>query len=171
MISAEAEKKISELMAVLDNDIRNLEDNLSRLNDLRTFIVKRDHTSMEKMLDKIQSESGSYKENESKRKRLRGELAELMNCRFEQLTLTKLAAELTGEQQIEAAYKKTKLKKLAEQLKREHLSTAVLLNNCARYNSLLLKSILELGHAKTLTYGPGGSTERLSSSAFMNMQF
>ncbi|HBG26603.1 MAG: hypothetical protein A2Y10_16120 [Planctomycetes bacterium GWF2_41_51] len=171
MTSIEITKKVSELMAVLENDIRNLEDNLTRLTELRTYIVKRDNASLQKMLERIQSESNNYKENESKRKLLRGEIAELMGCRFEQMTLTKLETELSGEQKIEAADKKLKLKALAEQLKREHLSTAVLLNDCARYNSLLLKSILEMGHARTITYSPKGYTERQSNSAFMNMQF
>lgn len=170
MINAEVEKKIEEMMTVLDNDIQNIEDNLSRLNELRAYIVKHDHESMQKMLERIQSESHSYKENETQRKKLRSEIAMLMNCPLSNITLTKLELILTGEIKFKVAEKKSRLKTITDRLKNEHLSTTILLNECARYNSRLLRSILELGQTRTFTYGPQGDTERQSSSAFMNMQ-
>lgn len=166
----EIEDKVNQLLAVLDKDIQNIQDNLSRLNELRIFVVKRDDASLQKMLENIQTESNSYKKNETARKLIREELAAAMDCRFEQVTLSRLETELTGEEKNEVTQRKIKLKTLAEKLKKEHSSTVTLLSDCARFNRLLLKSILELGHAGSVTYSQRGFTERQNSAAFMNMQ-
>jgi len=167
----EIEDKVNQLLAVLDKDIQNIENTLSRLNDLRGFVVKRDDDSLQKLLESVQSESNSYKENESKRRLLRQELADALNCDFKQMTLSRLETELTGEKKAEAAKRKIKLKTLAGKLKKEHSSTVMLLSDCARFNNTLLKSILELGQAGTITYSPRGFAERQANSAFMNLQF
>lgn len=165
------EEKVSQLLAVLDRDIQNIHINLSRLNELRSFVVKRDNASMQKLLEGIQSESNSYKENDSERRRLREELANILGCSFKEMTLSRIETKLSAEKKNEVTERKIKLKTLAEKLKKEHLSTVMLLTDCARFNSMLLKGILELGHARTITYSPKGLAERQSSSAFMNMQF
>jgi hypothetical protein len=167
----EIEDKVNQLLAVLDKDIRHIEDTLSRLNELRSFVVKRDDASLQKLFESIQSESNSYKENESKRRLLRQELATALNCDFKQMTLSGLETELTGEKKTEVTQRKIKLKTLAAKLKKEYSSTVMLLSDCARFNSMLLKSVLELGQAGTITYNPRGFAERGANSAFMNLQF
>ena len=72
---------------------------------------------------------------------------------------------------IKVAERKIELRTLAEKLKREHLKTSMLLLDCARFNSVLLTSVLELGQAGTITYSPKGSAERQTNSAFVNLQF
>ncbi len=69
----EIENKVDELLTVLDRDIRYIRENLSRLNELRSLVVKRDDASLRKLLGSIQSESNSYKDNELKRHLLREE--------------------------------------------------------------------------------------------------
>jgi len=167
----EIEDKVDQLLIVLDEDIRNIVETLSRLNDLRCLVVKRDDVSLYKLLESIKSESKSYKENELKRQSLREELAIASNCSLKQMTLSKLEAELSGEKKAKVTERRTKLKTLIEQLKKELLSTTMLLSDCARFNSVLLKSVLEFGHAGTITYGPKGSAERQTNSAFVNLQF
>ena len=167
----EIESKVDQLVGVLDEDIRYIQENLSRLNELRSLVVKRDDTSLRKLLESIQSDLNSYKDNELKRRLLRKELAIAFECGFEQMTLSRLEVELSGEQKAEVAERKSKLQTLAEKLKKEHLSTAMLLSDCARFNSVLLKSILELGQAGTITYSPKGSAERQTNPAFVNLQF
>lgn len=170
MVTIEIENKVNQLLAVLDKDIQYLQNNLTKLNELRGLVVKRDEASLQKLLERIQSEPNGYKENELARRQLREELAYAMDCRFEQMTLSRLETELSGEKKNEVAQRKMNLKTLAEKLKKEHLSTMMLLSDCARLNSMLLKNILELGRARTITYNPKGFTERQSGSAFMNLQ-
>ena len=86
----EIESKVDQLFGVLDEDIRYIRENLSRLNELRSLVVKRDDTSLRKLLESIQSDSNSYKDNELKRRSLRKELATAFNCGFEQMTLSRL---------------------------------------------------------------------------------
>jgi len=93
----EIEDKVDKLLVVLDSDIRHIRENLSRLNELRGLVIKRDDASLCKLLGTIQSESNSYKDNELKRRLLREELATVWDCGFEQITLSKLEAELSGE--------------------------------------------------------------------------
>ena len=167
----EIEDKVNQLLTVLDRDIQHIMENLSKLNDLRGLVVKRDDISLHKLLERIKSESNSYKENELKRQSLREELAIAANCSLKQMTLSRLEAELSGEKKAEVAERRTKLQTLAEKLKKEHLSTTMLLSDCARFNSVLLKSVLEFGQAGTITYNPKGFTDRQANSAFVNLQF
>ena len=165
------EDKVDQLLTVLDRNIRHIMENLSRLNELRALVVKRDDVSLHKLLESIKSEPNDYKENELKRRSLREELAIASGCSLKQMTLSRLEAELSGEKQAEVAERRKKLQTLAEKLKKEHLSTTMLLADCARFNSVLLRSILEFGQAGTTTYSPKGSTERQTNSAIMNFQF
>jgi hypothetical protein len=167
----EIEDNVDRLFGVLDEDIRHIRGNLSRLNELRSLVVKRDDTSLRKLLESIQSDSNSYKDNELKRRLLLKELATAFDCGFEQMTLSRLEVELSGEKKAEVAERKIKLQTLAEKLKKEHLSTAMLLSDCARFNSVLLKGILELGQGGTITYNPKGSAERQTNPTVVNLQF
>ena len=167
----EIEDKVNQLLLVLDKDIQHIMKNLSKLNDLRGSVVKRDDISLHKLLESIKSESNSYKENELKRQSLREELATALGCSLKQMTLSRLEVELSGEKKGKVAERRTKLQTLAEKLKKEHLSTTMLLSDCARFNSVLLKSVLEFGQAGTVTYNPKGFANRQANSAFVNLQF
>lgn len=165
------EDNVNELLAVLDRNIEQLQKSLSRLDELRSLVVKRDDDSLCKLLETIQCESNGCKADELKRQLLREELANSLECGAEQITLSRLEAELSGEKKAEITERKRKLQTLIEKLRRECLSTSMFLSDCARFNSLLLKSILRLGQTGTITYSREGSTERPSSAAFMNLQF
>ena len=165
----EIEEKTKELFAILDIDIGNIQKNLLRLNDLREHVIRRNDASLQKMLESIQAEANGVRENEQKRHKVRQELAQMLGV--EKLTLTILEKKLTGGLRKEVSEKKIKIKALSQQLKLEYLSTARLLADCARFNGMLLKSILEMSQAKVITYNPNGVAERQSTSAFMNLQF
>jgi hypothetical protein len=167
----EIEDKVDKLLAVLDKDIRHIQDNLLRLNELRGFVIKRDDVSLHKLLESIQFQSNDYKKNELKRRLLREELAAALDCSFAQMTLSRLETVLSGEKKTEVTKRKIKLHTLAGKLKIEHSSTAMLLSDCSRFNSVLLKGILELGQTGTITYSSIGSAERQTNSTFMNLQF
>ena len=167
----EIEDKVDQLLIVLDKDIQQMQESLSRLNEFRSLVVKRDDAGLGKLLENIQSESDSYKCNELKRQSIRKELAITLDCSPKQMTLSILEAELAGEKKTQVAERKAMLRLLAGQLKKEHLSTSLLLSDCARFNSVLLKSVLEFGQAGTITYSPKGFAKRQANSAFMNFQF
>ena len=162
---------VDKLLGVLDRDIEHIRENLSRLDNLRGLVIKRDDVSLGRLLEAARSESDSYRENESKRRLLRGQLAVALGCSVDQMTLSTLEAELSGEKKARVAERKTRLQALAEKLRKEHLSTAMLLSDCARFNSVLLKGVLELGEAGAITYSPKGSVQRQINAAFVDSQF
>jgi hypothetical protein len=167
----EIENKVDELLMVLDRDIRHLEETLSRLNELRALVIKRDDVSLGRLLEKIRAESNDYRENESKRQVLRQELAGTLGCGTERMTLSRLEAEFSGERKLEISRRRIQLQTLAMRLKKEHLSTSILLSDCARFSRMLLRNILDLGNGGITTYNPKGHTEHRPNRAFVNLQF
>ncbi len=167
----EIEDKVEELLAALDKDIEHMQQSVSYLNELRSLVIKRDDVALGKLLERIQSETNSYKDHELKRQSIRKELASIFNCDFEQMTLSMLEANMPEEKKAQVTLKKTKLRELVKELKKEHISTALLLSECARFNKLLLKSILGLGEPETVTYSSNGAAKRQTSKAFVNLRF
>jgi len=167
----EIEDKVDELLVVLDRDIRHIQERLSQLNELRSLVIKRDDVALGRLLESIQAKSQSYSENESKRRSIRKELATALGCTFERVTLSRLEAELPEEKKAQITPRKTELGSLIKELKKEHLSTMLLLSECARFNRLLLNSIFDLGRTGMLTYNSNGATSRGADTAFVSLKF
>lgn len=163
--------KIDELLVVLDKDIEHIHQTLSRLSELRSLIVKHDDASLGGLLESIQAETDSYAANELKRRSIREELAIAFGCNLEQVTLSRLEAVLPEERKARVTRRKDKLRSLTEELKKEHLSIALLLAECARFNNLFLKSIFDVEKTGIVYYSSDGSTKRQTDTAFVNLQF
>ena len=164
------EDKVDELVVALDRDIEHIEESLLRLNELRSSVIKRDNVSLGKLLESIESESDSYKEQESCRRAIREELASALGCSLEEMTLSRLEAGLSGGKRAEVTERKDKLRSLIGELKKEYLRTVMLLSDCARFNRLLLKSVFDLGKIEIITYGSKGDAKRQRETAFVNMR-
>lgn len=169
--TVDIESKVDELLHLLDGDIQHIQENLSRLNELRSLVIKRNEADLKKLLENIRAESDSCRKHEVERTRLRKELANALDCKLEDVTLSKLETVLPGEKRIEVTSKKVELKALAGRLKKEHLSTTMLLSDCARFNRQILKCIFDLGKMGTVCYDSKGATKRSMTEAFVNMQF
>jgi hypothetical protein len=167
----EIEGKVDELLAVLDKDILHIQDSLSQLNELRSLVIKRDDTALAKLLRSIRAEADSYAANESKRRSVRRELAGVFSCSLEEMTLSRLETILPEQKKVQVSDKKASLRALIRQLKREHSSTAMLLSECARFNSLLLRTIFGVGKTGTVTYNPDGAARRQIDTTLVNLQF
>ncbi len=165
------EDKVDELLIVLDEDIRHIQESLLRLNELRSLVVKRDDAALGKLLESIQSETDVYRSNELKRQSIREELATAFGSNLEQMTLSRLESKLPEEKKAQVTKRKAELRALIKELRKEHLSTALLLSDCARFNTLLLKSVFDLGKTGIVYYDSSGSTKRQTDTAFVNLQF
>ena len=163
------ENKVDKLLAVLDEDIRYIHDSLLQLNELRSSVVKRDDAALDRLLSTIRAKAGSYVVNESKRQSLRKDLADALGCNVEQMTLTMLESRLPIEKKAQVANKKAELRALISELKKEHLATAMLLSECARFNSMLLRNIFDLGKTGTVTYRANGATTRQTAKTLVNL--
>jgi hypothetical protein len=165
------EDKVDEMLLVLDEDIRHIQQSLSRLNELRSLVIKRDDVALGKLLEFIQGDSEGYRSHELKRQSIRKELASALGCGLAQMNLSTLEASLPKEKKDKVTEKKAKLQSLVNELKKEHLSTALLLSDCARFNRMLLKGVFNLGNTRTIYYGSNGATKQQSDTAFVNLQF
>jgi len=168
--ATEIEDKVDELLACLDKDSRHIQESLLQLNKLRSLVIKRDDAGLGTLLKIIQAESDSYRNHESKRQTIRKELANAFGCNTKQMTLSALEASLPKEKKVQVTKKKAKLMSLIEELKKEYLSTTLLLSECTRFNNLLLKSIFNLGKTGTVYYNSNGATKQQTDMAFVNLQ-
>ena len=167
----EIEEKVDELLACLDTDVRHIQESLSNIDELRSLVIKRDDAALGKLLENIQTRANRYSNNESNRQSIRKDLANTLGCDFEQMTLSKLASCLPEAKRERMTQMQTKLRALSGELKKEHFSTAMLLSECARFNSLLLRSVFDLSHTGAVYYNSNGATKRQVDTAFMNLQF
>ena len=167
----EIEDKVDELLACLDKDSQHIQQSLSQLNQLRSFVIKRDDSSLSKLLKVIQIEAESNRNNESKRQNVRKELANALGYDTEQLTLTVLEANLPKEITARVVNKKTKLMSLVNELKKEYFSTVLLLSECTRFNNLLLNKIFDIGKTGAVYYNSNGATKQQTDMAFVNLRF
>jgi len=163
--------KIDELLSILDKDIEHIQANLSLLEQLRTFVVKHNEKDLNRLLEKIRTESKNYESNELKRHVLRKQLAADLGCSREQMTLSGLEMILSGKKKAKLSETKSKLRLLTNQLKREHLRTALLLSECSRFNRLLLKSVFNFVSPGDISYNSKGLARRQTDTAFVNMRF
>src|SRR4030042_853572 len=175
------EDKVDELLTVLDEDIRHIQQSLSRLDELRSLVIKRDDAALGTLLERIRSESDSYRNHELKRQSILEEIAYAIGCGIssslslraegKQMTLSTLEARLSNLKREEVAGKTAELIQRIKKLKREHLSTTLFLSECARINRTLLKDIFTLGRGGTVCYGSRGATKRKNDTAFVSLQF
>ena len=166
----EIEEKVDELLVCLEADVRHIQESLSNLNELRSLVIKRDDDALGKLLDHIRARADSHDINESNRQSIREELAHSLGCDIEQMTLSRLASSLPQAKREQLIEIQTRLRTLTKELKKEHLSTALLLSECTRLNSLLLRSVFDLDRTEAVYYGPNGVTKRQTDTAFMNLQ-
>ena len=105
-----------------------------------------------------------------KLRKKRKELANMLGCKLEQITLSELASRVPQGARERVSAMQAKLRPLAEELKKEHMSTFILLSECARFNSLLLRSVFDLGQTGTVYYNSNGATKRHVDMPLMNLE-
>ena len=164
------EDKIEKLLACLDQDVQHIQESLLQLNEMRRLVIKRDEAALGKLLESIQTEAGCYRDHELNRKSIRKELADSLGFGIEQMTLSTLQECLPEAKKDQVIRMKAKLRSLSAELKKEYLSTALLLSECNRFNNLLLKGIFDLGKTESLHYNSNGETRRQIDMAFVNLQ-
>ena len=84
------EDKVDELLVCLDQDVRYMQENLQRLNEIRRLVIKRDEAALGKLLESIQAAAGCYREHELNRKSIRKELAYSLGLGIGETTLSAL---------------------------------------------------------------------------------
>jgi len=162
--------KISEMIRCLEKDIHDIELILKYLDEIRALVLKRDDKALKTLLERAQVQAEEYKQQEAKRNLLQRELADILTCDAGQVTLSKLEYILPYELKSKIQEKRIKLTSLMNKLKREHLSTVLLLAECARFNRMVLKGIFRFGETDMLTYSSNGTARQQSDKSFMSFK-
>ena len=168
--TVELSHKAEDLLGVLERDIEHIEWTALHLNELRSFVIKRDEQRLGRLLEDIRIEAQEYSANEQRRCLIRQEMAGLLGFKPEELTLSVLRTRIAGPAKAAITESQQKLKALVERLQREYVSTVALLSDCARINLLLLKTVFERSRTGLVCYDSGGLTERRGDAAFMSMR-
>ncbi len=130
----------NELLAILDKEIELLNRKRSELDCLTEFIIANNDNGMEKLLLQMEQTQQSQAETDIKLDALRKALANELQVPPEQVRLSRLIEQLEGDDRLAADYRRQQIVLLAEQLRRKHMETALLLIESARINRLLLES-------------------------------
>lgn len=164
------EEKVDDLLACLDKEAQRVQESLSQLTELRTLVIKRDDVALGKLLENIQAGSDRYRTQESQRQSIRTDLAASLGCNIEHITLSVLEKSLSKAKAEQVSRMQTRLKSLVQQLRREYLSTVLLLSECSRLNNMLLKSIFNVGGTGDVYYNANGVSRRQTGLTFVNLQ-
>jgi hypothetical protein len=164
------EKDIAEMLEILDADIVNTESDINTLNELRGYLVSRDEKNMLGLLYAVRSIIQNRQDNQAKRFNVRKKLAQSLGCAVEKLTLSKLCDCIEEPFKSAIAERRNVLIQIVERFKTEYEATVFLLSDCARFNSLLLRSLVGLGLTESVTY-EHGKVNRVDNAAFINMQY
>ena len=167
----EIQEKVDALLACLDKDVQRLEEVLLQLDELRRLVIKRDDVALGKLLESIQTQAEAYRRHELSREAIRRQLAAALGHNNErQVTLSALETILPDTTKDRILDAKVKIRSLTDRLRKEHLSTALLLSECTRFNNLLLRSIFNLCKKEGPGYNSNGAAKRQTEAALINLQ-
>ena len=170
MSAVAVEDKVEQLLAYLDKDAQHIQQSLSQLTQLRALVIKRDNAALSKLLESIATQSGDRTRQQQDRQSVRRDLANALGCDLEQMTLSALQERLPQAKAERVSQMRAKLKGLVAELRKEYLSTVLLVSECSRLNTLLLKSIFNIAGAGDVLYNANGVVRRQNDTAFVNLK-
>jgi hypothetical protein len=171
MNSSGIEELIEEFLALLDADAVRLEATQGYLNTLRAGVIKRDEAAMIQLLETVSAEQDDRDAIENKRRSLRQIAAVAFGCTAEEVNLSRIMEYATPPLRQDVLRRQQTLTRLVEEFKTEYMATAILLNECSRFNRLLLDSIVGGRCRGVTTYNASGQMKRPNGSGFIAMQF
>lgn len=166
------EQTVTELLHILERDVQYMQTTLTWLAQLREFVIGHEDTALQRLLEQIQSEAAAYRDNESRRRELRHALASTLQSPPEKVTLSRLEGVLSGQLRSQVSQIRGQLQSAARALQSDHAATMLFLSDCARFNRLLLRTVLGGADHETTTYTPRGTNQGgARSTSLVDMQF
>ncbi len=152
------EALVSELTALLDDEIELLTTRLGQMDQLSSTIVSRDNDAMEPLLDRMELTQRRQQSTDEQLDRVRRQLASETCVPAEQMRLSRLVDELQPPVAEEISRRRRQLVELSGRLRQSHLQTVLLLAESARVNRLMLATLFPTSQPVT-TYGAGGADQ------------
>jgi len=165
----ELSQKVDELLVILEKDLEHIANGIEELNGLRTLVIKRDDYGLGRLLEQIRSRSGEYTENLKQREQVRSCIARLLDWPVEKVKLRELEKAVSAEQSTRIKRMRQQLTEKVSQMQSGHSGTVMLLRDLARFNGMLLNTILEKGRRSGTIYNAHGGRSRGGEVAFMNL--
>ena len=173
--------KAEELLGVLEKEAGHIEWTVSKLDELRGFLIKRDEKGLKGLLEDIKTQQQVYSGVERRREDLREEISGLLGYSPQMLTLSVLMGHIGEPARLDSpdasrarraknaiAGAQRKLKSLVGDLQKAYAGTVTLMSECSRINSILLKIVFERGRSGLVCYDSAGQTPRQQDAAFMS---
>lgn len=151
------ESLLEQLLVVLDGSIDLLGQKRAALAGLSAAIMDRDEAAVEALLARLDALVLPQQQSDLKMKALRDSLACAMGRSAEGFKLSVLVELLPPELSGRLDYRRRQIMILAQDLRAQHVETALLLRECARINRMLLECVTGSGQSVT-TYGSGGKS-------------
>lgn len=164
------DRPVDELLVVLDEEIAQIDVTMERLDGLRSAVIRRDEEGLQALLETVRVEGERYRAVEARREDLRVRLARIAGCGVNEMNLSVLCGMLEGARRAAVAAKQEQLRDLTERLRREHLSTTLLLRECSRLNKMMLKGMFARGDEPVI-YNARGNASMDIQNETVSMRF
>jgi hypothetical protein len=163
------EQVIENLELFLDEQILQTERTLENLDELRAAVIRQDQGALEQLQNTIRLESRQKEQTLAQQRRLREQLSTLLGCPAEEITVSRVCDFLGSNESQTLQTRQRRLLTLIGKLKNEHQATELMLRECARFNRLLLSSLIGERN-QTRTYTVQGKEQWNVHQGLMNMK-
>ena len=158
-----------DLMVFLDDQIADIEQTLHRLDRLRAAVVRRDEGSLEELMEEVRDAGRQKKQTDWRMRQLQIKLSSALSCSPDEVNMTRLCEQLTGQDRRIIQKKQAALQHLTRKLSNELRGTESLLRECARFTRLLLSSMVGAKN-QTRTYTAQGQEQWNVHCGLMNVK-
>jgi len=160
---------IDELVKTLDQEIDLLDLRCVQLAALSRASIERDDETMESLMRDIETTQQRQDSTDRELNTIRRMLADLLNRPLAEMRLGTLVEALDGPRRAEVASRRQGIVALMEQLKRQHMATALVVAESARINRMLLESLCPQSRQVT-TYGVRGERSWRPESPLVDVE-
>jgi len=144
-----------QLLEVLDEEISLLVLRQSQLERLRTAILDREDSAMEKLMEEMAEVQHKQASTDACLERLRKSLGSLLGYNGDELQLADLVESLPGQLGAAVAQRRRQILSLLEKARKQQLETSLLLYESSRINRLILSTLFPQSEP-VLTYDQEG---------------
>jgi len=160
---------VDELARLLDREIELLNRKAVELDGLTEAIIERDDDRMQSLLGEMEQTHLDQRAVDVKLEALRNTVACDAGCRRQEVVLSQVMEALDGDSRASLDYRRQQILILADQLRRKHLETVMLLAESARINRLILAKLFPQSQPLD-TYGTAGGKSWRDETGFLDTE-
>ncbi len=169
-ITAEIENKVRKLLVILTTDAEYTEQSIIWLSEMRAMVLRRDEKGLNDLFERIRQHSEVYAQSKNQREQLRREISIMLDCQEADVRLSRLEKLTSAGLSLEISALRERLQASVAKLQKEHMATASQMSELARFNRVLLNTILESGKTAEVTYSSSGTKKRQGNNTFVNLR-